>query len=193
MAFTEEQTRALTARGINVLVSASAGSGKTTVMVERILALISEGYSLKDMLICTYTNAAASDMREKISSRLIAKSLEGDERFTRELKLLPTARIGTIDSWCQKTVKNYFYLVDVGADFDVMDEGESTTCAFEVMDELIEEKLSAGDEQFYFTYESMIQARRDDYFKAVIYKLCQFASTQENPENGFVARLTSPR
>ena len=66
MAFTEEQTRALTARGINVLVSASAGSGKTTVMVERILALISEGYSLKDMLICTYTNAAASEDRKSV-------------------------------------------------------------------------------------------------------------------------------
>jgi ATP-dependent helicase/nuclease subunit A len=126
MNFTEEQKKVITTRGGNLLVSASAGSGKTTVMIERILSLLlDDGVSLENMVICTFTRAAAADMREKLQTVLMEKANENNEIAQRQLALLPTAEISTMHSWCQRLIKTYFYAIGADPAFELLDENEA--------------------------------------------------------------------
>ncbi len=179
MALTDNQKKAVESRGVNILVSASAGSGKTTAMVSRIVSLISEGASLEKMLIITFTKAAASDMRDKIGKAII-EMRDKDERFDRELRILPSAKIGTIDSWCGATVKNYFYAVDTDADYDLIGDGEKHALCDAAVDALVTESIE-NDPDFREIYESFVVNRRDGMFKNFIYDVIEFAKTRVDP------------
>jgi ATP-dependent helicase/nuclease subunit A len=101
---TPNQRRVIDSNAENLLVSASAGSGKTTVMIERILRLIGEGRSLADMAICTFTKAAAADMRAKLFRKLSQRAFDGDKNAQRELDILPSAQISTLHSFAGKQI-----------------------------------------------------------------------------------------
>ena len=167
MALTNKQKRAVECRGENVLVSASAGSGKTTAMVGRIIELLKEGESLENMLIITFTKAAASDMRDKISKAIIALR-DRDQKFDVQLRILPSAKIGTIDSWCGNIVKNYFYAADTDADYELLTDGEKRELCDRAVDSLVEE-FAEKDENFRVLYENFVSNRRDTDFKQFVF------------------------
>ena len=142
--WTKEQQMVLEERGNDLLVSAAAGSGKTAVMVERIIRLITEGENPPDIdrfLVVTFTLAAAASMRERIA-RAISDALEkdpGNAHLQKQSALLHQAQITTIHSFCQEVVRSHFYELDIDPGFRVADEGEMTLLKREVLDELMEE------------------------------------------------------
>lgn len=180
------QLKAIESRNENLLVSASAGSGKTTVMIGRIIDLIKKsGASLDKMLICTFTRASASDMKEKLYKNLLKMRGESDDpkRFDEQISLIPLADISTIDSWCVKLVRNYFYAIGVDPAFEILDEKESDAMLMQAIDDALGEALSKdNNEDFLVLYESMYSRRSDSKFRKLIAQVYGFAMTQANPE-----------
>ena len=111
--WTKEQQAAIRARNHTILVSAAAGSGKTAVLVERIVGLVREGYHLDRMLIVTFTRAAAAEMRQRLNQRMLKEAQSDPERMGQALDELEGAEISTIHSFCQKVIKNDFQAVGV--------------------------------------------------------------------------------
>ena len=107
--WTDEQRRAIEARGQSVLLSAAAGSGKTTVLVERVLRLVvGDGADVDRMLVVTFTRAAASDMRAKLASGLGARAAAGDARCRDQLLKLESASISTLHAFCADFLRIHF-------------------------------------------------------------------------------------
>ena len=146
--FSKEQNDVINLRSRNILVSAAAGSGKTTVLVERIIRMISDEehpVDIDHLLIVTFTKAAAASMREKISDA-IAKKLEEhySDHLQRQATLLHHAQITTIDSFCLFILQNNFNDIGLDPGFRVADEGEMRLLKEDVMERLLEERLSAS-------------------------------------------------
>ncbi len=175
--FTPEQLRVINGRGKNMIVSASAGSGKTTVMIRRVISLIEEGASLADMVICTFTKASAADMRAKLYKELKTLS-ETDKRFNAELAILPQAQISTIHSFCGQLIKTYFYAVDVDPDFKIATEAETTAMLVGCIESTIEKYLRAGDKDFLALYEIMLKNRGASKLAALVKRVYDFAACQ---------------
>ena len=129
MDWTEEQKQVIESAGQNLLVSAAAGSGKTAVLVEHILQRIqnpAEAVNINELLVVTFTRAAAAEMKERISAGISLRLEKEPENrhLQRQISLLPQARISTIDSFCAWLVKNYFFELDIDPDFRMLEEGE---------------------------------------------------------------------
>ena len=180
MKLTDRQKQAVESKSRGILVSASAGSGKTTAMVQRIIELIKNGANIGDMLIITFTKAAAADMRDKISSAVI-DLCAADDKFAGQMRALPSAKIGTIDSWCSWLVKNYFYAVDADADYELIGEGEQNELFETAADSLIDEYV---DKSAFFAefYEDCLTNRRDGVFKRIVRDIIDYAETRVSPE-----------
>ena len=139
MKWTDQQKEVIDSRGVDILVSAAAGSGKTAVLTARILKLLEEGYSLDEFLVITFTRAGAKDMKEKIRRQLVEKS-KGPKGafFARELKKLPRAQISTIHSFCSAILKENFHILDIDPNYRVAGEGELRIMEEESLDEVME-------------------------------------------------------
>ena len=157
MGFTKEQQAAIDAQG-RVIVSASAGSGKTTVMIEKIIRLIQSGVNVDEILAVTFTKKAASQMKEKLGKALI-KSINAEETtaekraaLKKQLNEVPSADISTIHSFCAKLIRSHFFAAGVDNAFRVIggDDAEGTAIKSEALDELLEEGYAAkeNDEDF---------------------------------------------
>jgi ATP-dependent helicase/nuclease subunit A len=150
--WTKEQLAAITTGGCNLLVAAAAGSGKTAVLVERIIRKITDDKNPVDidkMLIVTFTNAAAAEMRERIGDA-IAKELEKkpeSRQLQKQLMLLHKASITTIHSFCLEVIRNNFHCIDLDPNFRIADETEAVLLKMEALEELFEEKYEAADLQ----------------------------------------------
>ena len=140
--WTQQQKNAIEARNHTILVSAAAGSGKTAVLVERIVRLVNEGVELNRMLIITFTKAAAAEMRQRLAKRLSMEN--GSEKIMRAIEQLETAQISTIHSFCQRVIKNHFEQIGIDPLVRVCDDQQRTSmfeAAFlTAIDELLEEK-----------------------------------------------------
>ena len=155
MAFTKEQLAAIEASG-KTIVSASAGSGKTTVMIEKIIRLIKSGTDVGEILAVTFTKKAASQMKEKLSKSLIAAindpETTGEKRavLKKQLVAVPTADISTIHSFCSKLLRSNFYKAGVDNSFRVIggDDAEGTALKNEALSELFDEAYEEKDEEF---------------------------------------------
>lgn len=150
--FTEEQERAITLRDKNILVSAAAGSGKTAVLVERIIRMISEGEHPADidrLLVVTFTSAAASEMRERITDAISEKlSAEPEnEHLQRQSALIHNAQITTIHSFCLFVIRNHFQEIGLDPAFRVADEGEIGLLMQDVLEEVLEEAFAKLEEE----------------------------------------------
>ncbi|MDI9242800.1 helicase-exonuclease AddAB subunit AddA [Fusibacillus kribbianus] len=185
--WTEEQKKIIGLRDRNILVAAAAGSGKTAVLVERIMAIITDEMHPVDidrLLVVTFTNAAAAQMRERIGARLEqCRSEEPDnQNLKRQEDLLPHARIMTIDSFCLYVVRNYFSFLDLDPDFRIGDEGELKLIREDVMKELLEEKYAEASPEFLLFVESYAEGKGDGSIAEYIDRLYQFASAYPEPE-----------
>lgn len=144
MNFTPEQQKVIELHNSNILVSAAAGSGKTAVLVERIIRMICEGEHPADidrLLIVTFTNAAAAEMRERIAAGIAAR-LEadpGNDHIQKQSALLHNAQITTIDSFSLFLIRNHFNEIGLDPDFRVADEGEIKLLQQEVLGQLLED------------------------------------------------------
>ena len=149
MTWTTQQQQAIDERGKNILVAAAAGSGKTAVLVERIKKQVTEeGVSIDNMLIVTFTNAAASEMREKIRKAIRAKAKEVPE-LKKQLDLLPGASISTFHAFALDVIKHFFYLIDLEPGFSICDDAQSVVIKEDAIDELIESRFEEDSEEFY--------------------------------------------
>ena len=165
MNFTEEQQEVIDARGCNVLVSAAAGSGKTAVLVERIIQLITDrnAVDIDHLLVVTFTRAAAAQMKERIT-QAIEKKLENDPEnvhLQRQETLIHNAQITTIDSFCQYVIRNNFNEIDLDPSYRVADEGEMKLLHRDVMVELLEKEYEMANPDFLFCSEYFSTGNND--------------------------------
>ena len=186
--WTDEQKQAIYEKGENILVAAAAGSGKTAVLVERIInKVINEGIDIDKILVVTFTNAAAAEMRERILDALYKKIEEEpeNERLQRQITLLNLASICTIDSFCLDIVKNYFYeLENVSPNFRIADTAEIELLKQEVLEDLFEEKYINDDSNFAKLITTYTNYRDDTPLKDLILKIHTFISSSPFPEKG---------
>ncbi len=143
--YTPDQKRAIDARGTHLLLAAAAGSGKTFTLVERILALLSEGADVDSMLIITFTRAAAADMKAKLMAKM-AERAEGDETLQGQLRRVETANIQTIDSFCAEVVRGHFEAADADPLFRVPDDAEHRQIMAKALEQALEAAYEADSE-----------------------------------------------
>jgi ATP-dependent helicase/nuclease subunit A len=177
---TPEQQQVVTTLGKNLLVSASAGSGKTHTMIERIFYLIKEQkVSIKDMLIVTFTNAAASEMKQKIYEKL-AENAESSEHIKEELNSILTADISTLHTFCSKIIKQHFYEVGVDPAFKVLEEKEALVLINDSLNAVINSYIRSGDAEFNLLFETYNKKRRDAEYKQSVLSLYNFLKTKHD-------------
>lgn len=187
MDWTKEQKQVITTRDRNLLVSAAAGSGKTAVLVERIINRILDKQRPVDidrMLIVTFTSAAAAEMRERIGSAIDA-ALEqnpGDSHLMRQATLVHYAQITTIHSFCLHLIRDYFHRVDLEPNFRIAEEGELNLLKEDVVADVLNRNYEIGDEAFLQFVECFATGKKDDGLKDIILKLYQFAMSNPWPE-----------
>ena len=177
MKFTPDQQSILAAKGKNLLISASAGSGKTTIMIEKIVTLLSQGADLNQFLVSTFTKAAAADMKAKLISRL--RKLP---QLRPQLKKAATADITNLDSFCQRLLTKYFYVAGVDPDFEVIDENRRRGMVNRLLDQIIAEENASARQDFAILYRLMLTNRRDDRLREAVIALYDFAVCQPRPQ-----------
>ncbi|MBO7155779.1 MAG: UvrD-helicase domain-containing protein, partial [Clostridia bacterium] len=177
------QDKALEFIGKDMLVSASAGSGKTTVMVEKILRYLEKG-SVTRIIVLTFTKASAQDMKEKLTERLYREIRMGGElaeHYKRELQLLPFAYIGTIDAICGEIYKRYFEEIGVSPGLEILDEADGKALLNTAISEVIDECIKAGDPAFNELGTLFSDGKSYEKLKEPINEILSFLSAQENP------------
>lgn len=174
------QNVAITDHSGNMLVSASAGSGKTYTMIERIIDIILKGEAhVDEILAVTFTKSAAQEMKDRLKIALSKAVADGKKELNKELRKVASASISTIDSFCADLVRTYFFEVDVDPDFEIIDKNEATILKNKVIDNLFEEKYESKDEDFYELLQIFSRNRMDDDFKELIIKLTDKANVEE--------------
>ncbi len=185
--WTEEQQKVISLRNRNILVSAAAGSGKTAVLVQRILSKILDKEHPVDidrLLIMTFTRAAAGEMKERISAALEQALFEepDNEHLQRQMTLIHTAQITTIDSFCSYIIKNYFHMIGLDPGYRTADEGELKLLREEVLEELLEEAYEQRDEAFLELVECYSPGKTDEGLKELIQKVYESSVSHPFPE-----------
>lgn len=184
--WTPQQQQVIELRNRNILVSAAAGSGKTAVLVERIISMIMDEKNPVDidhLLIVTFTNAAAGEMRERIRDAIEKKLEEGEnEHLERQLTLVHHAQITTIHSFCQYVIRNYFHLIDLDPAFRIGDEGEIRLLKNDVMEDLIEERYASKEEKYHNFVECYAQGKSDRELGSLILQIYEFSMSYPWPE-----------
>ena len=183
---TPNQARAISSTGKNVLVSASAGSGKTFVMIERIIKLITEqNVDVGSILAVTYTNLAASEMKQKLVKAVVKKISEGKDvaRMRKTLEEIPTADISTMHSFCLNLLKTYFFVAEVDPDFTVADDPKRRELSSSAIDAVFTELYKSQDPDFLKTVRIYRKYRGDGELKNLVLLLYGKCVSEENPEN----------
>lgn len=187
MKWTEKQQQVIDTRNRNLLVSAAAGSGKTAVLVERIIQMISGGehpLDLDQLLVMTFTNAAAAEMRERIAAAIEKKLMEQPENRHLHVQaaLVPHAQITTIDSFCLNLIRNHFNKLDIDPGFRIGDEGELLLLRTDVMEELLEGYYQKDDPEFEQFVETYATGRTDAGIEDYIMQVYRFAQSNPFPD-----------
>ena len=181
--WTKEQSQAIHEKESNILVAAAAGSGKTAVLVERIInKIINEKIDIDRLLVVTFTNAAAAEMRERVLEAIYKKLDETpeNENLQRQITLLNKASMCTIDSFCLDVVRNHFYeLENISPNFRIADTTEIELLKQEVLEDLFEEKYENQEEDFAELINTYTSYRDDTPLKELILKI--YTYIQSNP------------
>lgn len=186
MKYTENQEKAINIRNREVLVSAAAGSGKTSVLVERILRRITDETNPVDidkLLIMTFTSAAAKEMKDRI--RLgIEKRIEekpNDEDLRRQARLVQNAQITTIHGFCQNIIKEHYEVISLEPNFRVADENECKLIGADVLEKVLEGYYEQSTDEFIYTIESFATSKSDFKFAEYVQSLYRFSQSHPNP------------
>lgn len=185
--WTKAQQNAIEARGSNILVSAAAGSGKTAVLVERVIRLIT-GVTLNvdvdKLLIVTFTNAAAAEMKSRIAKALleIIRKDPNNTNAHRQLALLPNAKVSTIDSFCIGLVRENFFKLDIEQDFKILDNSENAVLEKTAMDEVLDFLYENGGDDFKSLVNMFSSTKDDKGFAEVVNRISHFISSQDFPD-----------
>ncbi|MBQ0001106.1 MAG: helicase-exonuclease AddAB subunit AddA, partial [Clostridiales bacterium] len=185
--WTDEQKQVISLRGRNILVSAAAGSGKTAVLVERIIQKLTDPVNPVDidrLLIMTFTRAAAGEMKERISAALEAAIYEDpdNENLQRQSSLIHTAQINTIDGFCGYLIRNYFHLIDLDPGYRVADEGELKLLREDVLNEVLESFYEKKDPAFLEFTECYAAGKTDDGIRGLILQVYDSSMSNPDPE-----------
>lgn len=182
--FSPEQRLAVTQNG-NVIVSAGAGSGKTTVMIERIIQKLTNGARLEEMLIVTFTRAAAADIRVKLAERLSSLRRDKTTRALAEraIDALPVCNIGTLHSFCQKLVKSYFIAAEIDPASTVAEESEAAILKSAAIRRAVDSAWERGDTEFRTVYDALSSRRDDDGVINAVRDIMDFALSLPDPES----------
>ena len=189
--WTDDQLKAITTRGCNLLVAAAAGSGKTAVLVERIIRIITNENNPVDidrLLVVTFTSAAAAEMRERIATA-ISRSLEANPNskvLQRQLTLLSRANITTMHSFCLDVIKNYYHVIDLDPTFRIADETENTLLKLEVINDMFEDYYESENIGFRNLIEAYSGSRDDQRLKDIILDLYRFSMSGPWPDKWLV-------
>ncbi|SEH96493.1 DNA helicase/exodeoxyribonuclease V, subunit A [Halobacillus karajensis] len=190
VSWTKEQERAIYSHGSNILVAAAAGSGKTAVLVERIIQKLlhkDDPVDIDSLLVVTFTNAAAQEMRNRVGQAL-AKALEenpGSHHLKKQLSLLQNASISTLHSFCMEVVRRYAYLLDLDPGFRIADTVESDLIQQEVLEDLFEEwygKEGTEQQRFFDVVERFSSDRSDLDVEKLVLDLYTFATQNPWPD-----------
>ena len=184
--WTDDQQRVIDSRGGNLLVSAAAGSGKTAVLVERIIQMISHGehpLSIDQLLVMTFTNAAAAEMRERIGAAIDRKLAEEpeNEHLWLQAALVPQAQITTIDSFCLNLIRNHYHGLDIDPGFRIGDEGELSLLRADVMEEMLEDQYQKGEQSFLDFVEQFGRGKSDGRIEELTLQAWNFAQSHPWP------------
>ncbi|MFL1696048.1 helicase-exonuclease AddAB subunit AddA [Weissella kandleri] len=180
MEFTTQQTAAIEKRNKNILVSASAGSGKTRVLVERVLQRLLAGDNVDEFLIVTFTEAAAAEMKERLEKALrqaVAES-EGSQRahLMKQLRLLKVANISTLHAFALHLIEQYHYTIDLDPQFRLADTAERNLVMQQIMDQVLERKYQQADADFLALVKQFTDDRgSDESLSQAVFKLFDFA------------------
>jgi len=177
MEWTKEQQDAIYKKGSNILVAAAAGSGKTAVLVERIIEkILNDHVDIDKLLVVTFTNAAASEMRERVLDA-IYKKLEDEpenENLQKQLVLLGKANICTIHSFCLDVIRNNFFEIDLPSNFRIASEEEVSLLKQEVLEDLFEKFYEEENEDFAKLVDTYTGYRGDEPLKEIVLKIYNF-------------------
>ena len=192
--WTESQKDAIFSNGGTILVSAAAGSGKTAVLVQKVIELITDTEHPVDadrLLVVTFTRAAASEMKERISNAIdeLLENDPGNYNLLRQKQLIYKANISTIDSFCTDISREYFYLLGINKDYKIADENELAILKSEAMDETLEHFYDNNDEEFIGLVEAFSSPRNDSAVRDIIEKVYNFLRSDPFPENWMSLKL----
>ncbi|GAF37700.1 UvrD-helicase domain-containing protein [Lentilactobacillus farraginis] len=191
MQYTPDQEKAIKDRPAgNVLVSASAGSGKTRVLVDRIIDMVkNQGINIDQLLVVTFTNAAAKEMRERLRSSLqseFAKATSADSRkhLLTQIRKVAVADITTMDAYCQKLVARYYYILGIDPNFRVLSDNTEIQLLKEQVWDNVREDLYGEDKDHSFAdlTENFSNDRSDDGLTDVVFQMDAFANVNEDPD-----------
>ncbi|MFP3155097.1 UvrD-helicase domain-containing protein [Lachnospiraceae bacterium ZAX-1] len=184
--WTKEQRQVIDARNRNLLVAAAAGSGKTAVLVERIIGKIMDNMypvDIDQLLVVTFTNAAAAEMRERISDAIgeALKASPENTHLQKQQTLLHSAQITTIHSFCLYVIRNYFHRIEIEPNFRVGEDGELKLMKLEVLDDVLETFYAEGKEQFIQLVETFAVGKHDQQLKELVLQLFEFSMSDPWP------------
>lgn len=186
--WTDDQWKAIMAKGQDILVAAAAGSGKTAVLVERIINKIiadEDPINVDELLVVTFTNASAAEMRHRIGEAL-EKAINDNPRsahLRKQVSLLNRASISTLHSFCLEMIRKYYYLTDIDPGFRIADETEAQLLRDEVLEELFEEEYGKeGNEGFFALVDTFTNDRSDTALQDIIRDLYDFARSNPSPD-----------
>lgn len=176
-----EQESILRLKDCNVLVNAGAGSGKTKVLTDRIVyRILFENVGIDEVLVLTFTKAAAKQMKEKVYQKLIeikksVRDIEIIEKINNAISKISISDISTIDSFCNKLVKENYLSINIEPNFRIMDDNEETVLANDILDDIFEEKYEKRDEKFLYLLDKIMLNDDDNVEKKLIYELKKYS------------------
>jgi len=188
--WTKEQQQAISDRNRNLLVSASAGSGKTAVMTQRIVDLVcKDRVPISNFLIVTFTNASAQDMKLKILKRL--QNMPQDEYVLEQIDMIPTSDISDLHSFYSRLVSTYFYEVVVDPSYHIIDAVQSNFYKEKAISRLFEKKEKEDDEEFFNLFDIMQRKRHDTAFKEIIFEFSEYLDSHIDGDKWFNETIES--
>lgn len=191
MNWTKEQEDAIYKKNSNILVAAAAGSGKTAVLVERIIQkIIKDGIDIDKLLVVTFTNAAASEMRERVLEAIYKKLDDEPENdnLQKQIILLGKSSICTIHAFCLEVIKNNFFEIDLSANFRIGSEEEIDLLKQEVLEEVFENLYEEENENFQKLINTYTNYISDDSLKEIILKIYRFMQSSPFPEKWLIEK-----
>ncbi|MFP3421192.1 helicase-exonuclease AddAB subunit AddA [Bacillus sp. SIMBA_154] len=193
--WTDDQWEAIVSEGQDILVAAAAGSGKTAVLVERLIRKMTRPEDPVDvdrLLVVTFTNASAAEMKHRITEAL-EKELSknpGSLHMRRQLSLMNRANISTLHSFCLQVLRTFYYEIDLDPGFRLADQTEGELLGDEVLDELFEDEYKAGKQAFFELVDRYTSDRHDLDLQWLVKRIYEFSRSHPSPEQWMRAFLS---